>query len=67
MKYHVTFLVDATTTVEVEASSAEEAEEKAWGIIGHPRADALDPGDALRVLGVYDDEGNCVGGEDHKS
>lgn len=35
-KYYATFTVDATTSVEVFASSKEEAEEKAWNEIGRP-------------------------------
>jgi hypothetical protein len=35
-KYHVTFIVDATTYVQVEADNEEQAKEKAWEQVDHP-------------------------------
>ena len=56
-KWVAIFTVDASTVVEVEADTQEQAEEKAWENIGRPRlchqcGDELDIGDVIDLVEI---------------
>ncbi len=63
-KFNVTVLVDATTTIEIEANDPLEARELAIGAASvclcHQCSDSLDVGDPIRVIEVCDEDGNVI-------
>lgn len=63
-KYRVTFLVDATCLVEVEADSVDEAVDLAYDLadttLCHQCSDHVETGDIVETLCVYDENGDDV-------